>query len=90
MTPEQILEAFQSQLRFNQDIQSRIEDLTARQSELTEGQALLMSYLREQDARRDLERLEFNRDMRELRQEIADLRRDFLNHMRAYHPPAER
>jgi len=90
MTPEQILEALQFQLRFNQDIQAQIQSIQAQISDLREGQALLMSYLREQDARRDLERLAYERDMRETNQRIENLRLDFLNHMRTYHPPTDR
>ncbi|MEN9252690.1 MAG: hypothetical protein Q6L58_09660 [Thermostichales cyanobacterium BF3_bins_165] len=56
-------------------------------NQLREGQAMLMAYLREQDHRRDIERQDFNRTIGEMQREVADLRRDFLNHLRTYHPP---
>jgi hypothetical protein len=34
--------------------------------------------------------MEYIRDMREMQRQVADLRLDFLNHMRAYHPPIDR
>lgn len=55
--------------------------------ELREGQAMLMAFFRQQEGRRELERITYEQDMRDMKREIADLRQDFLNHMRAYHPP---
>ena len=98
MTPEQeqwLIQAVQnheqviSEIRNEiSEIRNQISETRIQNSEMREGQALLMDYLRQQDARRELSTIQYERDMREMKREIADLRQDFLNHMRAYHPPA--
>jgi hypothetical protein len=59
-------------------------------NDLREGQAMMMQQFNERDARMEIMRMEYERDMRELQRQVAELRLDFLNHMRAYHPPLDR
>ena len=58
------------------------EEMRKGSNELREGQAMLMQYLRELEARREIDRMEYTCDKREMQRQVADLRLDFLNHMR--------
>jgi hypothetical protein len=49
-----------------------------------------MEQFRERDARMEEARIENERRFLNMQQQILDLRQDFLNHMRAYHPPIDR
>ncbi len=48
---------------------------------------MLAQYFREALARFDRRTDEMMTEIRNVGQDVANLRQDFLNHMRAYHPP---
>ncbi len=56
-------------------------------AELREGQAMMMQQFSERDARMEELHMESERRFLAISQQILELRQDFLNHMRAYHPP---
>jgi hypothetical protein len=58
-------------------------------AELREGQAMMMQQFRERDARVEQMRIESEQKFLAMSQQILELRQDFLNHMRTYHPPTE-
>ncbi|NJL98133.1 MAG: hypothetical protein HC924_04565 [Synechococcaceae cyanobacterium SM2_3_2] len=92
MTPEQeqwLIQAVQSNTERINNHDSVMTELRVQNSEIREGQAMLAQYFREALERFDRRTDEMMTEIRTINREVADLRQDFLNHMRVYHPPAE-
>jgi archaellum component FlaC len=70
-----------------QEGQANRRESTLQISELREGQAMLAQYFREALERFDRRTDEMMTEIRNVGQDVANLRQDFLNHMRIYHPP---
>ena len=93
MTPEQeqwLIQAVQGNIERINNHDSVMTELRVQNSEIREGQAMLAQYFREALERFDLSNREAQERHQQAMQEINELRQDFLNHMRAYHPPEER